>query len=164
MPLRTEAYYRGVAAAAIRAVGCEEPPVPLENILAALGIPLRLVNLPDFFTAATVYEDGLPVMVLNWAKSEAQRTNALAHMIGHVLLVMEGDGNAFARESMDHGDADLVARELVLPMQMVIDQARLWFNDYRYLARLFGVDEEIMLGRMQDMGLIRGPEGMSWNY
>jgi hypothetical protein len=47
---------------------------------------------------------------------------------------------------------------------MVIEQARLWFNDYRYLARLFGVSEDVMLERMREMGLIRGPEGDVWVY
>ena len=46
----------------------------------------------------------------------------------------------------------------MLPSQMVIDQSKLWFNDYRYLARLFGVSEEQMLDRMRSMGLVRGPK------
>lgn len=164
MPLRTEAYYRGVAADAMRSIGCTEPPVSVEDIVASLGIPVRFVNLPDFFTGATVYEEGMPVMVLNWAKPEETRRAALAHMLGHVLLVLKGDGNIFPRQDPDHSEADVVARELILPTQMVIDQARLWFNDYRYLARLFGVDEQVMLERMQEMGLVKGPEGMGWEF
>lgn len=164
MPLRTDAYYRAIAADAIRSVGCEEPPVPLEDIIASLGIPVRLVNLPAFFTGSLVYEDGLPVMLVNWASPEAQRRAALAHMTGHVLLVMAGDGNTFPRDRQDHGEADLIAHELVLPTQMVIDQARLWFNDHRYLARLFGVGEDVMMERMREMGLMKGPEGLLWDY
>lgn len=164
MPLRTEAYYRGVATDAMQAIGCTEPPVSLEDIVASLGIPLRFVSLPDFFTAATVYEDGMPVMILNWSRPEELRRAALAHMVGHILLVLKGDGNIFPREDIDHSEADVVARELILPTQMVIDQARLWFNDYRYLARLFGVDEQKMLERMREMGLIKGPEGMGWDF
>jgi Zn-dependent peptidase ImmA (M78 family) len=164
VPLRTEAYYRGVASAAIVRIGSEEPPIPLEDVVSSLGIPVRYVSLPSFFTGATVYEDGLPVMILNWAKSEIERKGALAHMLGHVLLVLAGDDNTFPRESPDHHEADIVAKELVLPTQMVIDQGRLWFNDYRYLARLFGVEEDMMLARMRDIGLIKGPEGMDWNF
>ena len=164
MALRTEAYYREIADAAVRGVGCTEPPVPVEQIVASLGIPIRPVNLPAFFTAATVYEDGLPVMVVNWANSEQQRRAAIAHMLGHVLLVMKGEGNAYPRDAADHSEADVVARELVLPTQMVIEQGRLWFNDYRYLARLFAVSEETMLERMRAMGIIKGPEGMAWDY
>ena len=47
---------------------------------------------------------------------------------------------------------------------MVAEQARLWFNDFRYLARLFGVSEEQMLERMREMGLINGPQGVVWDY
>jgi Zn-dependent peptidase ImmA (M78 family) len=121
------------------------------------------VNLPAFFTSALVAEDGLPVMIVNWAKSELERRTAVAHMLGHVLLVMNGD-EAYPRRDPDHRDADSVARELVLPTAMVVDQARLWFNDYRYLARLFGVAEPVMLERMKDMGIIKGPDGLIWDY
>lgn len=164
MPLRTDAYYRAIAADAVRSIGCDEPPVPLEGIIASLGIPVRVVNLPSFFTGSLVYEDGLPVMLVNWASTETDRRTALAHMTGHVLLVMAGEGNTFPRDRQDHSEADLVAQELILPTQMVIDQARLWFNDHRYLARLFGVDEETMMQRMRDMGLLKGPEGLMWDY
>lgn len=164
MSLRTEAYYRGVAAEALARIDCDEPPVPIDDLIAVLGIPVRPVNLPDFFMAALVYEDGLPVMVINWSKPEYERRRALAHMLGHALLVMHGDGESFPRDQGDHRGADLVARELMLPMQMVIDQARLWFNDFRYLARMFGVEEEQMLERMREMGLLRGSQGVVWDY
>jgi len=162
--LRTEASYRQVAADALARFGCEEPPVPVDELVAAQGIPVRAVNLPQFFTAALVYEDGLPVMMLNSAKPEPERRVALAHMLGHVLLVLSGLSPSYPRDAEDHREADVVARELMLPSQMVIDQSKLWFNDYRYLARLFGVSEEQMLERMRAMGLVRGPEGVLWEY
>ncbi len=163
MALRTEAYFRVLAAEALERSGCTEPPVPVESITADLGIPIRYVNLPAFFTSALVTEDGLPVMVVNWAKTELERRIAVAHMLGHVLLVLNGD-EGYARENPDHRDADRIARELVLPTAMVVEQARLWFNDYRYLARLFGVAEPTMLERMKDMGIIKGPDGLIWDY
>jgi Zn-dependent peptidase ImmA (M78 family) len=128
-----------------------------------MGIPIRYVSLPPFFTSALLSEDGLPVMVVNWAKSEQERRDALAHMLGHVLVVLQGDAG-YPRTDADHGEADQVATELVLPEAMVIEQGRLWFNDYRYLSRLFAVDEAAMLERMRDMGLIKGPEGVFWDY
>lgn len=164
MALRTEAYYRSIANAALKNHGVSEPPTPVDAIIAALGIPVRPVNLPQFFTAATVYEDGLPVMVVNWAKPEDERRSALAHMLGHVLLMLDDPLNVFPRENPDHSDAETVAEELIMPTQFVVDQARLWFNDYRYLARMFGVPEEQMLDRMRDLGLVKGPEGMVWDF
>lgn len=164
MALKTDAYYRSIAMQALSSVGCSEPPVPVEAIISALGVPIRAVNLPQFFTAATVYEDGLPVMVLNWAKSEYERRDALAHMLGHVLLVLDDPDSGFPRDAGEHRDADIVARELTMPIEMVIDQARLWFNDYRYLSRLFGVSEDAMLARMRDLGLVKGPDVDVWDY
>jgi Zn-dependent peptidase ImmA (M78 family) len=164
MALKTDAYYRGLAAKALADSGCSEPPIPVEAIVSSYGIPIRSVSLPQFFTAATVYEDGLPVMVVNWAKTEFERRAAMAHMLGHILLVLDDPSSGYARAAYDHDDADIVARELVMPIEMVIEQARLWFNDYRYLARLFGVSEEDMMARMRGLGLIKGPDGVVWDY
>ena len=46
---------------------------------------------------------------------------------------------------------------------MVVEQARKWFNDYRYLARLFGVSESDMMEKMRDLGLIKS-RGVVWDY
>lgn len=164
MALRSEGYYKNIASEALASAGASEPPVPVDGIVASLGIPVRPVNLPHFFTAATVYEDGMPVMIVNWAKPEPERRRAIAHMLGHVLLVLHGDDNTYPRADAEHSEADYVALELMMPTQMVIDQARLWFNDHRYLARLFGVDETEMIDRMRDLGLIKGPQGVVWDF
>jgi len=144
--------------------GVREPPVPVEALANALGIPIRPVNLPQFFTGATVYEDGLPVLIVNWAKPEHERRRCMAHMLGHILLVLDGQTDAFPRGNAPHDDADRVARQLMLPASMVADQALLWFNDHRYLARLFGVEEEEMVERMRELGLIKGRAGVMWDY
>lgn len=164
MALRTEAYYRTVAGNALSRVGASEPPVPVDELTASLGIPVRAVNLPLFFTAATVYEDGLPVFVVNWAQPESERRKAIAHMLGHVLLVLDGVEHGFPRDAGPHAEADMVAAELMLPTAMVLDQARLWFNDYRYLARLFGVEEGEMLEKMRELGLIKAQQPPVWDY
>jgi Zn-dependent peptidase ImmA (M78 family) len=161
--LRTEAYYRQVAEDALRSAGVTEPPVSIGELVASLSIPVRPVNLPAFFTAATIYEDGLPVMVVNYAKPEIERRRALAHMLGHVLLLLADHDDAFPRANAAHSDADLVARELITPSSLVIEQARTWFNDYRYLSRLFGVSEGVMLDRMRELGLITD-RGIMWNF
>jgi Zn-dependent peptidase ImmA (M78 family) len=164
MPLRTESYYRQLADEALSRLAAAEPPVPVEALVESLFIPLRYVNLPLFFTAATVYEDGLPVMIVNWAQPEHERRRAMAHMLGHILLVLNGSEDGYPRRSSPHEEADMVAKELMLPSKMLIEQARLWFNDQRYLARLFGVEEEQMLERMRELGIIKGPKGVVWDY
>lgn len=163
MPLRTEQYYRRIAEDALTAMGVTEPPVPIQDVVASLCIPVRPVNLPAFFTAATIYEDGLPVMVVNYAKPEIDRRRALAHMTGHVLLLLADAEDAFPRANPDHHEAELVARELMMPTTMIIEQARTWFNDYRYLSRLFGVTEGTMLERMRELGLVKN-QGYVWDY
>lgn len=163
MKLRTEAYFRQVAEDALALVGVTEPPVPIDDVVASLCIPVRLVNLPPFFTAATIYEDGLPVMMVNATRPEIERRRAMAHMLGHVLLILADEGDAFPRSNFDHTAADCVARELVMPSALVIEQARLWFNDYRYLSRLFGVPEGTMLERMKELHLVKN-QGIMWDY
>lgn len=162
--LRSEAYYRAIASDALARSNDSEPPVSLDALVASFGIPVRGVSLPLFFTASTVYEDGMPVMVVNRAQPEMDQRAALAHMLGHVLLVLKGDDHTYPRDAEDHSEADKVAQELMLPTQMVIDQARLWFNDHRYLAGLFGVTEDRMIERMREIGLIRGPFGVVWDF
>ena len=164
MALRTQAYYRRVAEAALATGGIVDPPVPVQQLIESLGIPIVQVNLPQFFTAATVSEDGLPTMVINCARPEHERQLALAHMLGHMLLVLDDPTNKFPRDTQDHSDADRVARELVMPAVMVVEQARLWFNDYRYLARLFGVGEADMLDRMRDLGILSDQQSIRWSY
>ena len=164
MTLRTEQFYRKIAEDALAEIGCVEPPVPVGELVASLGIPIRGVSLPSFFTAATIYEDGLPVMVVNLARPEIERRRALAHMTGHVLLALSNDGDPYPRLEGSHKEAELVGRDLMMPTTMVLDQARTWFNDYRYLSRLFGVTEGTMLERMRELGLVRDQNGAIWDF
>ena len=163
MRLRTEAYFRQIAEDAMALVGVKEPPVPIEDVVASLCIPIRQVSLPPFFTSAIIYEDGLPVMVVNATRPEIERRRALAHMLGHVLLLLADETDAFPRWHPDHSDADKVAVELMMPTRLVVEQARMWFNDFRYLARLFGVTEGLMLDRLRDLHLVRN-QGVNWDY
>jgi len=162
--LRTQAYYRRVAEEALAQAGVTDPPVPITRIIENLGIPVVPVNLPQFFTAATVYEDGLPTMIVNFARAEHERQSALAHMLGHVLLLMDDSANTFPRDSADHSEAEHIAHELMMPAVMMVEQSRLWFNDYRYLARLFGVGEGAMLERMRELGIVGDQQGIRWDY
>ena len=162
--LRTQAYYRRVAEEALAKAGVLNPPVPVAQLIEGMGIPVIPVNLPQFFTAATVSQDGLPSILVNYARPESDRQRALAHMLGHILLLLDDPSNTFPREAADHGDADQVAHELTMPSVMVMEQSRLWFNDYRYLARLFGVGEGEMLDRMRALGIVNDQQSIRWDY
>lgn len=162
--LKTQAYYRKVAEDALTNAGVVEPPIPVGKIIESLGIPMIPVNLPLFFTAATINTDGLPVMVVNFAQPEAVRREAMSHMLSHMLLLLDDPSNTMPRDAAEHADADVLSHELTMPATMVIEQSRLWFNDFRYLARLFGVGEAAMLERMRELGIVTQQQGVRWDY
>ena len=164
MPVKTDSYYRKVADEALARAGVSDPPVPVSFVIEAMGIPVVPVNLPLFYTAATIELDGMPVMVVNFAQPEYQRREALAHMLGHVLLRFDDPDNPYPRDTGSHDEADALAREITMPSTMVVDQSRLWFNDFRYLARLFGVGEAAMLERMRELGIVNNQQGIRWDY
>jgi Zn-dependent peptidase ImmA (M78 family) len=161
--LRTDAYYRSLAQKALREAGLDEPPVTVEAVAASLGVPVYVTSLPAWFSGAIVSEDGMPVVLVNEAIGELGKRRTLGHLLGHILLVLDGDETGYPRAAPDHHLADLIADEMTLPSYMVEEQARKWFNDYRYLARLFGVPESDMLERMQALGLMK-QRGILWDY
>ncbi len=164
VPLRTDSYYRNLAETALKEVGVDEPPVPIEEMARRYGIPVRDVRMPMFFGGATINENGLPVILINTAKDEYTRRKILAHMVGHMIVLLGDPKGSYPRDSVEeHTDANTVADELLTPAYLVIDQAQKWFNDYRYLARLFGVTENEMMKKMLDMGIIK-QRGILWDY
>ena len=163
MSLKTDAYYRTIADEALRKTGIAEPPIAVEAVAERLGIPVRLVHLPAFFSGATVNEDGMPVLVLNSALDELGRRKQLAHLLGHVLVVLDDPHAGYPRNSPDHHQADVIADELIVPSWVLVEQAAKWFNDYRYLARLFGVTESEIVSRMRELGLMKA-HGLVWDY
>lgn len=163
MAIKTDAYYREVVQRVLDREGFAEPPLDMPAVATALGVPVRGVHLPAFFSGAIVAEDGMPVFVVNAARDELHQRATLAHMIGHVVEVLEVEGGTYPRNASDHRLADVMGSELVLPGNMVAEEARKWFNDYRYLARLFGVSEGEMLEKMKALGLIRD-RGIHWDY
>ena len=62
-----------------------------------------------------------------------------------------------------HEEAEFISLEMMTPEFMVRDQAQKWFNDYRYLAGLFGVEETRMFEAMRDIGVIKS-KGVVWDY
>jgi len=162
MSISTDTYVRTLAMRALNDAGITEPPIDIERVAESLGVPIRRVNLPGFFKGAVVNEEGMPVLLVNCAQPPSRQRQVIAHLLGHVLLVL--DGRSYPRNQRDHDDADAVAIELLMPAQLVDAQAKLWFNDYRYLARMFSADEGVMLQRMRTLGIIKGPRGIVWDY
>jgi hypothetical protein len=161
--LRTDSYYRTSAQEWLKEAGVEEAPVDIERVAAHLGVPVRSVAFPDFFTGAIVNEDGLPVILLNVLAGERPRRDALGHLLGHLLVIMSEPDAGYPRNDLEHREADIISSELVMPEYLIQAEAKRWFNDYRYLARLFGVTEKEMLDRMGELGLVRSRE-IRWDY
>jgi Zn-dependent peptidase ImmA (M78 family) len=164
MALRTDAYYKQLADDAIGRAGVDQPPIPVSELAQAFGIPVRHVGFPDFFSGAIVNEDGLPVILLNSRKEEAAQRATLAHLVGHILIVLGDPEVGYPRNTKTvHTDANLVGDELIMPSSMISDQAAKWFNDHRYLARLFAVEENEMMRKMMELGIIK-QHGIMWDY
>lgn len=164
MALRSDTYYRDLAATAVRQAGIEEPPVSIQLVAARLGVPIVETPMPLWFTSALIYEDGMPAILLNSSREPHIQVAGLGHALGHLLLVIDDSSAGYPKDGLTyHRDADLVAEELETPSFMVIDQAQKWFNDYRYLARLFGVSEKRMLEKMGALGIIKN-RGLMWDY
>lgn len=120
--------------------------------------------MPAFFHGATVNQDGMPVILLNSTFRDVSHQRTLAHLVAHVLLLLDDPSAGYPRNAEPrHHEADVVADELVTPAWMVVEQSAKWFNDYRYLARLFGVSEDEMTARMQVLGLLKA-HGIAWDY
>ena len=142
MSLKTDAYYRIAADEALRRAGLTEPPIAMEALVGALGGRIVLAHMPAFFSAAAVDEDGRTVLVVNAALEECGRRRHLAHLLGHMLAAADDTQDGYPRDTRpDHHIADVIAAELILPAWIVAREATKWFNDHRYLARLFGVSE-----------------------
>lgn len=164
MTLRDAAYYRRLVEDELRSAGFLEPPVAVEAVAAHLGVPVRVLPLPLWFTSALIYEDGMPAILLNSARPLAVQRAGLGHLLGHMLIVLADSSARFPRNTQEeHAEAELMAAEFETPEFMVRDQAQKWFNDYRYLAGLFGVTEVRMFEAMRDLGLIKS-KGVLWEY
>lgn len=164
MPLRSDSYYRDLAADAVRRAGIDEPPVSVTVVADRLGVPIVHAEMPPWFTSALVYEDGMPAVLLNSAREPHIRVAGLGHVLGHLLVMLDDPATGYPKDSLtNHHEADVISEELELPGFMIVDQAQKWFNDYRYLARLFGVSEKRMLEKMGALGIIKN-RGLMWDY
>lgn len=164
MPLRTIAYYRQLAEDSLKKAGVIEPPYDLAGLAAHFGVPVMRIRLPAFFAGALIAEDGLPVILLNTNREELVQRRTLGHLLAHIIMVLDDPAATYPRNTQgEHTAADAMSESLMLPEFMVSEQARKWFNDYRYLARLFAVPESQMMERMRDLGILKA-RGIVWDY
>ena len=163
MALYALSYYLELVDRTLAETGITEPPVDLMPVAGRLGLPVLGVQLPRTFRGALVYEDGMPIALVNGVLGEQAQRDTLAHLVAHVLVRLDQPNMPYPRQDPDHRLAESMADEFRLPQSLVKDQAGRWFNDYRYLARLFAVSEGEMLSRMRDLGLVKH-SGSMWDY
>jgi len=152
----TDAYYRKQADELLLDSGVSEPPVDVVAIAKKLGIEIMELSLPSWFFGVLMRVEGDPYIVLNKAMPEHRKRFTLGHEIAHYRL----HGEQFAymkncKRDYFHREADVFAAELCMPTYLVRQEAKRWFNDYHYLAQIFGVSETAMVRRLQELGLIR---------
>lgn len=152
----TDAYYRGLATDLLARFAVEDPPVDVAALANRLGMDVVELSLPSWFFGVLMRVEGDPYIVINKSMPEHRKRFTLGHEIAHFLLHNE----QFAymkncRRDDFHREADVFAAELCMPSELVRREALRWFNDYRYLATLFGVSETAMVRKMQELKLLR---------
>ncbi len=156
MAIYTDVYYRSKAEELARKCGFRNPPVDVRAVAAGLKLEIMELSLPSWFFGVLMKVEGDPYIVINKMMPDHRKNFTIAHEIGHfVLHDKELCHMKNSKRSYFHREADLFAAELCMPTYMVRTEAQKWFNDYRYLASLFGMSEIAMVRKMQEMGLLR---------
>lgn len=164
MALLPDSHYRALVDDQLKRTGLQEPPVSVDDVAERLGLRRVSLSLPPWFSGAIIVEDGFPVLLLNATLSPEKRRDTLAHLLSHVIVGLDDPAAPYPRDREPvHRVAEMMSAEFVMPSYMVMEQASKWFNDHRYLARLFGVSESAMMAKMREMGLIKGG-GILWDY
>lgn len=152
----TDAYYRQQADDLLARFEVDDPPVDVAGLAGHMGIDVVELSLPSWFFGVLMRVEGDPYIVLNKVMPEHRKRFTIGHEIAH--FVLHGQDFAYmknCRRDEFHREADVFAAELCMPSALVRREAAKWFNDYRYLSRLFGVSETAMVRRMQELRLLR---------
>jgi Zn-dependent peptidase ImmA (M78 family) len=157
--LYTHWYLRKQAGKLIEESGADSPPINLAGIAGKLGIEIIEMTLPTWFFGTLLNIQGSYYIVVNRLMPETRKRFTLAHEIAHYAL--HEDKLCYmknCKRDYFHREADAFAAELCMPSEMVKKEARAWFNDYKFLARIFNVSEVAMVRKMQEIGLIQGSD------
>lgn len=157
--LYTYWYIRKQADELLEKLKVEGPPVDVKLIAQKLGIEVVEMTLPTWFFGTLLNIKGSYYIVVNRLMPETRKKFTLAHEIAHYAL--HGEQLCYmknCKRDYYHREADAFAAELCMPSVMVKREARNWFNDYKFLARIFEVGEVAMVRKMQELGLIKGTD------
>lgn len=133
--------------AILRHFHVEGPPVPIENIIANMGI--QVLRPPNPGWSGAVASDPQCGGAVIWVAAEESRFRSrftIAHELGHLML---HDGVQF-RDQPDFGgsrqetQANRFAADLLMPLWMLDPYATQYRGDVATLARIFDVSEQAM--------------------
>jgi Zn-dependent peptidase ImmA (M78 family) len=109
-------------------------PLNLENLAASVGISIKYVSTPKFDGKFEVDHRGKPVITLSKLGNRCRSRFTLAHEIGHWLLREAGKSDSRTsfrgyepRDGVDREEeliANMLAAELLMPLQRIYDLAR----------------------------------------
>jgi len=156
LAIYTYEYYRDQANDLIEKFKFKEPPIDLMRITDEMRIEIVEMTLPSWFFGVLLNIDNEYYITLNKAMPDYRKKFTLAHEIAHFYL--HGDELAYmknCKRDYFHREADAYAAELCMPSEMVKKAAAKWFGDWRYLAKLFGVSEEAMVRKLQELGILK---------
>ena len=109
-----------VARRVVRAFGLRAPPVPVEEVVANLGVRVERRPTPGW-DGALVSTHSPPIVWVNGDQRATRQRYAIAHELGHLLMHPTGvyRDATFASGSEQERDANEFALELLIPLWML---------------------------------------------
>lgn len=158
MPLYSHRFIREQAEKLLHQVGFDEPPIDVRKIAGKLGIEIVELSLPTWFFGALMQVENDHYIVLNKIMPEPTKVFTISHELAHHQ--MHPGEICYMKNRLRpyfHREADIFAAELCMPSNLVRREARKWFNDFKFLAKLFNVTETAMIRKLEELELI--PKG-----
>jgi len=138
--------------------GVSHEPVSLRDVVSALNLELLGKTREPFTSEAALEPLGDGRAVAPNGGASGRRRFTIAHEIGHFVLHQEGchpalGGVADEAGSVEEGEADEFAAELLMPERLVREAVRTHGPDAARLAERFEVGRKAMQARLHHLGL-----------
>lgn len=162
----------------LRKLEINAPPVPVEEIAVAQGLPVIESPFASDVSGALIRTDGLAGIAVNGTQHPNRKRFTIAHELGHYLLEHEGegdhldwkftvlrrDGNSSEANDTQEMEANFFAASLLMPRDCLRrdlslrasfnGEAELQQDDILVLAKKYQVSEKAMSYRLINLGLI----------
>jgi Zn-dependent peptidase ImmA (M78 family) len=154
-------HIEGLAQQALESAHCSEPPVPVEDVVKALGLEVVPYAFHHKISALLKEEQG--VIGVNKTHNPLRQRFSIAHELGHFVLG-HGMGNTYREETVDdffdktdpqERDANLFASLILMPDAWVKKQVKKSGLEIDKLANIFKVSRQAMTIRLLELKLIK---------